>query len=147
MTWSQTETLRLKLKYNQNYTIGSMPLHNLDNITSLSYHEQAFDFDQDCINIQTYHKHKQMAPVHYVINLLMWLWTLNRQTGILMCITLIFLKLSDKFYYIQAAEIIKPKMLSKRITFSHQINTNFRNFFNFQNIKWNQKTNLFRVHT
>ena len=25
-----------------------MPLHNLDNIISLLYHEQAFDFDQDC---------------------------------------------------------------------------------------------------
>ena len=77
------------------------------------------------INKQTYHKHKQVVQVNDVINLLLWLWTLNRQTDIFMYITLTFLKLSNKFYCVQAAEIIKRKMLSKRITFIHQIKTNF----------------------
>ena len=74
--------------------------------------------------------------------------TMNtEQTDILMSITLTFLKLSNNFYCVQADEIIKPKMLSKRITFIHQIKTNFHNIFNFQKVKWNQKTNLLRVHT
>ena len=64
-----------------------------------------------------------------------------------MSITLTFLKLSNNFYCVQADEIIKPKMLSKTITFINQIKTNFHNIFNFQKIKWDQKTNLLRAHT
>ena len=51
--------------------------------------------------------------------------------NIFMYITLTFLKLANKFDCAQAAEIIKPKMLSKRITLIDQIITNFHNFFNF----------------
>ena len=51
--------------------------------------------------------------------------------NIFMYINLTFLKLANKFDCVQAAEIIKPKVLSKRITLIHQIITNFHNSFNF----------------
>ena len=57
--------------------------------------------------------------------------TMNIEQTVKMYITLTFLKLSNKFCCVQAAEIIKTKMLSKGMTFIHQMMTNFHIFFNF----------------
>ena len=56
---------------------------------------------------------------------------MNIEQTVKMYITLTFLKLSNKFCCVQAAEIIKTKMLSKGMTFIHQMMTNFHIFFNF----------------
>ena len=55
----------------------------------------------------------------YKLTMIMNTKQTNRQTKTFLCITLTFIKSSKKFYYVQAAEIIKPKMLSKGITSSN----------------------------
>ena len=54
---------------------------------------------------------------------------MNIEQTVKMYITLTFLKF-NKFCCVQAAEIIKTKMLSKEMTFIHQMMTNFHIFFN-----------------